>query len=53
LRGRDLVELGYRPGPLFRDILDRALDAQLEGEIDSPEAARSWAVANYPPPAAR
>jgi len=49
LRGRDLVELGYRPGPRFREILERAFDAQLEGDIASPESARAWALANFPP----
>jgi poly(A) polymerase len=49
LRGRDLIELGHRPGPHFREILERAFDAQLEGEITSPEAARSWVMGHYPP----
>ena len=31
LSGRDLIALGHRPGPRFREILDRAFDAQLEG----------------------
>lgn len=48
LRGRDLIALGHRPGPRFREILDRAFDAQLEGEIATPEAARDWVVARYP-----
>jgi tRNA nucleotidyltransferase/poly(A) polymerase len=48
LRGRDLIALGHRPGPLFREILDRVFDAQLEGEITTPEAARAWAQARYP-----
>ena len=49
LRGRDLIALGHRPGPLFREILDRAFDAQLEGEITTPEAALAWVQARYPP----
>jgi len=52
LRGRDLIDLGHRPGPRFREILDRAFDAQLEGEIDSIEAARAWTARHYPPDAA-
>jgi tRNA nucleotidyltransferase/poly(A) polymerase len=50
LRGRDLIALGHLPGPAFREILDRAFDAQLEGEITTPEAARAWARARYPSP---
>ena len=49
LRGRDLIALGHRPGPRFREILDRAFDAQLEGEFTSPEAARAWVLGHYPP----
>ncbi|MEW6268783.1 MAG: CCA tRNA nucleotidyltransferase [Thermodesulfobacteriota bacterium] len=49
LRGRDLIELGHRPGPRFREILERAFDAQLEGEITSHEAARAWVMGHYPP----
>jgi len=49
LRGRDLVDLGYRPGPRFREILERAFDAQLEGELRSAEEARSWALSHFPP----
>jgi len=49
LRGRDLIDLGHRPGPRFREILERAFDAQLEGEIDTVEAARAWTARHYPP----
>ena len=33
LRGDDLIALGYRPGPLFKKILQAVEDAQLEGRI--------------------
>jgi putative nucleotidyltransferase with HDIG domain len=33
--GRDLIEAGYRPGPLFKEMLALAEDAQLEGRIHS------------------
>ncbi|MBM4266516.1 MAG: CCA tRNA nucleotidyltransferase [Deltaproteobacteria bacterium] len=49
LRGRDLLELGYSPGPSFRALLDEALDAQLEGVFASREDARAWVVRNHPP----
>ncbi len=35
--GQDLIAAGYRPGPKFREMLDAAEDAQLEGEITSRE----------------
>jgi poly(A) polymerase len=31
--GRDLIALGYVPGPAFREMLDAVRDAQLEGRI--------------------
>jgi len=33
LRGDDLIELGYSPGPIFKTILHTVEDAQLEGRI--------------------
>lgn len=35
LSGDDLVAIGLKPGPIFRDLLDRVYDAQLEGRIES------------------
>lgn len=50
LRGKDLIELGHRPGPRFREILERAFDAQLEGDITTADAARAWLRERYPAP---
>lgn len=36
ITGNDLIALGYRPGPLFKHMLDAVRDAQLEGRISSP-----------------
>ncbi|MCK4388945.1 MAG: CBS domain-containing protein [Desulfobacterales bacterium] len=33
LNGNDLKEIGFKPGPLFREILDSLLDARLNGEV--------------------
>jgi len=46
--GRDLIALGYKPGPAFKEMLHRVEDAQLEGQINSPEAARSLIRDRYP-----
>lgn len=35
--GRDLIAAGYRPGPRFKEMLEMAEDAQLEGRIGSTE----------------
>ncbi|MBN1307236.1 MAG: CCA tRNA nucleotidyltransferase [Chitinispirillaceae bacterium] len=39
LGGKDLVELGFRPGPLFGEILSVLYDMQLEEEIATREEA--------------
>ncbi len=33
LDGKYLKEIGFKPGPLYREILDRLLDARLNGEV--------------------
>jgi poly(A) polymerase len=39
LTGDDLQEMGYRPGPIFSEILRAVEDAQLEGQLGSPREA--------------
>jgi poly(A) polymerase len=41
--GDDLIGLGFRPGPLFREVLDDVYDAQLEGRARTPEEALALA----------
>ncbi len=40
--GEDLKEMGYRPGPVFSSILRAVEDAQLEGQLKTPEEAREY-----------
>jgi poly(A) polymerase len=40
--GRDLIALGLRPGPDFKDILEAVQSRQLEGTLSSPEEALTW-----------
>jgi poly(A) polymerase len=40
LTGEDLAAMGYKPGPIFSEILRSLEDAQLEGEIETTEQAR-------------
>ncbi len=47
LRGRDLIAMGFSPGPLFKIILGEAEEAQLEGEITSREQAMEWVKRRY------
>lgn len=49
LRGRDLIALGFAPGPIFQKILREVEEAQLEGEIESREEALAWVAARYKP----
>jgi poly(A) polymerase len=37
ITGRDLIDAGYRPGPMFGMVLDEIEDAQLEGRIATRE----------------
>jgi poly(A) polymerase len=39
LTGDDLIALGFKPGPVFKEILESIEDAQLNGNIASREAA--------------
>lgn len=48
LTGSDLIELGYRPGPLFTEILEALEEAQLEGALADPAAARAWVLRRWP-----
>jgi len=37
LKGKDLIAMGYEPGPLFKDIIDSILEARLEGVVSTRE----------------
>ena len=47
LTGDDLSSMGYRPGPVFSDILRSLEDAQLEGEIETREEAREYVRSRF------
>jgi poly(A) polymerase len=51
LRGKDLITLGFDPGPIFQRILSGLEEAQLEGEIASREQAIEWVNKNFRPEA--
>jgi poly(A) polymerase len=44
LTGDDLISLGLHPGPKFKEILETAEDAQLDGKIATHEDALRWAT---------
>lgn len=43
LSGSDLIALGWKPGPHFREVLDAAQNLQLEGRFSGKEEAVEWA----------
>ena len=47
LRGRDLIAMGFSPGPLFHNILKEVEEAQLQGEISTKEQAVEWVNRQY------
>ncbi|MFI5322821.1 MAG: CCA tRNA nucleotidyltransferase, partial [Thermodesulfobacteriota bacterium] len=48
LGGKELIEMGYIPGPLFAEILNFVEEAQLEGDIKNAEEAREIVSKKYP-----
>ncbi len=49
LTGEDLLEMGYKPGPLFSEILRSIEDAQLEGRLGSGEEAKEYVQREFGP----
>ncbi len=50
ITGHDLLALGWRPGPIFKEILEAVQTQQLEGTLTSREAALRWVQENFPQP---
>jgi poly(A) polymerase len=48
ITGRDLIQMGYVPGPLFSEILTAVEDAQLEGRVKDREAALELIRKQFP-----
>jgi poly(A) polymerase len=46
--GEDLIALGYIPGPRFKEILSAVEDGQLEGRLQSREAAMEFIRQQFP-----
>ena len=37
LKGKDLINMGYKPGPFFKEIFDSILEAKLKGDVSTKE----------------
>src|SRR5271157_6625778 len=48
LNGRELIEMGYVPGPRFKQILSAVEDAQLEGKVRNKEEAVELVRSEFP-----
>jgi poly(A) polymerase len=46
--GRELISAGYVPGPLFKEMLQAAEDAQLEGAVTTPDQAMALIRERFP-----
>ncbi len=49
LTGNDLIQMGYTPGPVFREILGSLRDAQLENQVKTRRQATAWVSARFDP----
>jgi tRNA nucleotidyltransferase (CCA-adding enzyme) len=45
LGGKDLVEMGYKPGPIYREVIQAVLDAKLDGRLKTRKEELSYAKA--------
>jgi poly(A) polymerase len=53
MTGEDLKEMGWKPGPRFKEILNAVEEAQLDGTLEGREEALEFVRSRYPaPPAA-
>lgn len=50
LNGNDLKKLGYKPGPQYREMLDKLLAATLDGMIQDEAEAKAFLAKHYPSP---
>ncbi len=47
LTGNDLIQMGYTPGPVFREILGSLRDAQLENRVQTRRQAKAWVSTRF------
>lgn len=47
ITGKDLIEMGFKPGSRFKKILTKVQDMQLAGTMKTKEKALKWAKENF------
>jgi len=50
INGRDLLAMGWKPGPKLGEILEAVQTRQLEGTLTSREEALAWVKTEFPAP---
>ena len=50
INGRDVIALGWKPGPKIGEILEAVQTRQLEGTLTGREEALAWIAAEFPAP---
>ncbi len=53
LTGQELIAAGYRPGPQFKTMIEATEDAQLEGDVTTPEEALAFVHRQFGQPPQR
>jgi tRNA nucleotidyltransferase (CCA-adding enzyme) len=48
LGGKELKEMGYPSGPVFREIMQAVQDAKVDGVVNSITEERKWVKAHFP-----
>ncbi len=46
--GADLQEMGYKPGPRYKDILEKVMEAKLNGHVTDRKTERDWILRHFP-----
>jgi tRNA nucleotidyltransferase (CCA-adding enzyme) len=49
ITGKDLMQMGLKPGPLYKKILQRVLEAKLNGRLENVEDERNFVRAEFLP----
>jgi poly(A) polymerase len=50
IKGDDLIALGWKPGPKFKEVLDAVQTRQLEGALKTRDEALEWVKTEYAGP---
>ncbi len=49
LSGQDLMDMGFKPGPPFKKVLQTVLEAKLDGQLETVDDERKFVKANFTP----